>query len=554
MPSKDTIIDDIKDYSPQQIANYVCEGIVTIPEILRENPREFASGKRKEVEAIIWERVKDGTDMELLKTYIDNYPAGNYVGQARDMLLRGGMPQPEIREQPVIPPVNYPPFEPSRPRPPQMPPPPPAPTPDPYESLDTSDLEAVKRFILEYGNHEKTPELRELVRNLNRREPKGPEALKEKLNKAMSQQPDTLFMIVKREFDNGRITSSELLDLFREDHNFLPLEVVRMMVEENMISTFELESIGIRKEFIEVLEGNYVGLIDTPVEVDGIDNPNVILQRGQEFYFWGMPSSGKTCALGAILSAAGTGRVARSLEKTDCHGYDYMRQLSELFSPGKISVLPTGSRTDKVIDMSFKLYDNRKRSHAITLIDMAGEVLYATYLMNQKNPELTDDQEIGYKTMRRLLTDSSSQTSKIHFFVIEYGAHDRKEKGIRQVDMLTGALEHIKKLGILKKTDAVFILMTKADKALKEGPNVGATLENYLKKYYQSFYNLLSDSTQNISHGEIMLIPFTVGDVCFRDLCLFNDNQANKLVQLLLDSTVGRRGGRLGDFINIISG
>ena len=34
-----------------------------------------------------------------------------------------------------------------------------------------------------------------------------------------------------------------------------------------------------------------------------------------EVYFWGIPSSGKSCALGAILSSAKSGKVARSMGK-----------------------------------------------------------------------------------------------------------------------------------------------------------------------------------------------------------------------------------------------
>ena len=59
----------------------------------------------------------------------------------------------------------------------------------------------------------------------------------------------------------------------------------------------------IEKAFIQrMFKGDSAITFRTPEKLDRIH------KQSTEIYFWGIPSSGKSCALGAILSVAASGR------------------------------------------------------------------------------------------------------------------------------------------------------------------------------------------------------------------------------------------------------
>lgn len=548
MPDKDYIIDFISQYSGPQIVGFLKNNIVTIPEILDLNPEEYDHRKRKEVEDLLWDNVTQDNSEDLARLYLLNYPEGNHVDEAND-ILNGNLPpeEPEYYAPPPLP-EDEPEPEPYSYEEPE-PEPEPEDTVDPWESVDKSDTEALQQFISQHPDNPNCRKARILLNNLLKSEnqPKGPEWLKQELLRSVNN-PEVRAEIVINAFDNGRITTSEFINLFREDNNFLNLPVIEILVEQGIISGHELAQAGIPEDFISVVMNHNANLIDVQVNTNHMVNPESIKQVCQEIYFWGMPSSGKTCALGAILSAASTGRVAKTIEKNpECKGYDYMRQLCEVFQPSRISKLPPGTNANFVSDMSFWLFDNKDKAHSITLIDLAGEMLYAMYMVDQgRYEELNPDQQAGYICMRNILVDNVSKNSKIHFFVLEYGGHERKEKGIKQADLLDGALTHIIELGILKRTDAVYLLVTKADKALNEPGDVNDVIEEYIRTHYMAFYNRLIQNTKRINGGHIEMIPFTIGEVCFGDLCRFDDFTANEVVNMFLETTVGERRGRTG--------
>lgn len=537
MPDKQYIIDNVLDYNANQLVEYIKKGIVNVNEILEENPDDFQTYKRIEVEENLWNQVSTSNDIKQVNIYLKNYPDGKFSFDAKtliDSLEHPIAPRSE-NEPPVFEKTYQEPIEQEQ--------------VDPWIILDKNDKLEVLNFIESYPEHPKNREARKRLFELEKNDslPKGKEWLKSELSSS-SQVPGTLAQIIIDAIETKRITNKEIKELFTEDHNFLPFPAVQMLVEDGYIMTSTLLEAGIDEGFINIIRGHNHELIDNPVNTDFMENPDSINQVCQEVYFWGMPSSGKTCALGAILSAAGTGRVAKTIEKNpECRGYDYMRQLSEIFQPNKISTLPTGTSASFVSDMSFWLLDQKDRLHSITMVDLAGEMLHAMYLVDQgRFDELNPNQQTGYMCMKNLLVDHTSKNSKIHFFVLEYGGHERKEKGIRQVDMLDGALSHIKTLGILKNTDAVYLLITKADKAYKEGEDLGQTLKNYVKDYYQAFYNNLKLNTKNINGGVVDIIPFSIGQVTFKDLCRFDDEAANEVVNLFLNRTVGEKTGKWG--------
>lgn len=113
------------------------------------------------------------------------------------------------------------------------------------------------------------------------------------------------------------------------------------MVDDQLIDFDDLNSIGIDSRFFSCL-----GSADNNILTFNAKALTEIDLPCTEVYFWGIPSSGKTCALGGILSVANSGHVARTMAMDkNCQGYAYMNRLADLFKSDKATNLPpsTGS-------------------------------------------------------------------------------------------------------------------------------------------------------------------------------------------------------------------
>ena len=268
-----------------------------------------------------------------------------------------------------------------------------------------------------------------------------------------------------------------------------------------------------------------------------------------EIYFWGIPSSGKSCALGAILSVANNGKVALSMKKDNkCQGYGYMTRLSNLFkNNGTVSTLPEGTAVTSTYEMGFDLEDQNQKVHPITCIDLAGELVRCMYKKDAKEKPNPQQEEV-LDTLTNVMINNRTQNRKIHFFVIEYGAEDRLYEGLPQQVYLEAAVAYIQSTGIFKKdTDGLYLLISKVDKAKAYGEELVKKLKSYINDNYQGFYNGLKKICRDneINGGEVEIIPFSLGEVCFQNYCKFDDRAAAKVVNKIIDRTYGYKPGKM---------
>ena len=280
------------------------------------------------------------------------------------------------------------------------------------------------------------------------------------------------------------------------------------MINKGVITHADLIGIGIDKLFIrKMFNGDCAQSFNMPEKLDKIH------KQSTEIYFWGIPSSGKSCALGAILSVAACGRVAKSMDSdTGSQGYGYMTKLINLFKNGQIGTLMEGTSVDSFYEMGFDLVDKEDKIHPITCIDMAGELMRCMYKANAGD-SMSDTDEIMLDTLTNVLIDNRSINRKMHIFVIEYGAEDRLYEGLPQRVYLDGALSYIKNTGIFKKdTDAIYIMITKADKVKEQSKEI---FSNYINKNYLGFYNGLGQICKDneINKGVVEKLAFSLGEV-----------------------------------------
>ena len=539
MVSKQNILDNVAEYSAEQLAEHIQQGIVNFDELVKDTDGEFDAVKRKKVKELLdhadelaWERVQNEHTIETAQWYLDTFPNGAYRSQARSI-------KAEIEKQKEDEYIQ-------------------TTTDDAWILVDKNSSESLREFVKNFPNSNHVEEANKLINQLLYDEIMGVNAdtlvsqihnFQTDKNLTIEQKDNNIIDAIEDYITGNKITKNDFLVKLSDDHNLLSSGVVKRLINQGIILTSDLLNLGIEKAFIQrMFKGDSAITFRTPEKLDRIH------KQSTEIYFWGIPSSGKSCALGAILSVAASGRIAKSMDPdTSSQGYGYMTKLIDLFQNGEIGTLLEGTPVDSFYEMGFDLVDKENRIHPITCIDMAGELMRCMYKENAGDPMSDSDIEM-LDTMTKVLIDNRSTNRKMHVFVIEYGAEDRKYEGLPQKVYLEGAVSYIKDTGIFKKdTDAIYIMITKADKAKNNSPSF---FNQYINDKYLGFFNGLEQICKDneINKGHVEKLAFSLGDVCFQNFCKFDARPAENVVNLILQRSASFRGGKRGWFERKLKG
>lgn len=544
--NKQKILDNVKEYSAGQLVEYIQEGIVTFDEIVQDTDGEFDPPKRREVKRLLengdseeWRKVQQERTIDAVQRYLDKFANGQYRELART--LKKELVE-KIKENELKSAAN-----------------------EVWTTVDKNNLNSLRSFINSYPDSRYVNEANTLINNILLDEIMGVdvETLVNQIRQLQTQKgqivqnqiadqeyiDNNTISTIERFFNEKKITKNDLLEKIQEDPNLLSAGVVKRLINSGTLSMSDLVGIGINRLFIQkMFNGESAQSFSTPEKLDRIH------KQSTEIYFWGIPSSGKSCALGAILSVAASGRIAKSMDPdTGSQGYGYMTKLINLFHNGEVGTLMEGTAVDSFYEMGFDLLDVEGRIHPITCIDMAGELMRCMYKANAGD-KMNEIDEVMLDTLTRVLIDNRSTSRKMHIFVIEYGAEDKLYEGLPQKVYLDGALSYIKNTGIFKKdTDAIYIMITKADKvknATKE------TFNQYINDKYLGFYNGLEQICKDneINKGRVEKLAFSLGEVCFQNYCKFDSRPAENVVNLILQRSASYRGGKRGKLEKIFRG
>lgn len=539
MVSKQNILDNVAEYSAEQLVEYIQQDVVTFDELIKDTDGEFDAIKRKRVKELLehadeyaWEKVQNENTIEVAQWYLDTFPNGAYRSQARSI-------KAEIERQKEVEYIRKI-------------------ADDAWALVDKNDSKSLREFIEKFPNDNHVEEATQLINQLVYYEMMGVNAdtlviqihnFQADKNLTIEQKDNNIIDTIEDYIKGNKITKNDFLAKLSDDHNLLSSGVVKRLINQGIILTSDILNLGIEKAFIQrMFKGDSAITFRTPEKLDRIH------KQSTEIYFWGIPSSGKSCALGAILSVAASGRIAKSMDPdTSSQGYGYMTKLIDLFQNGEIGTLLEGTPVDSFYEMGFDLVDKENRIHPITCIDMAGELMRCMYKENAGDPMSDSDIEM-LDTMTKVLIDNRSTNRKMHVFVIEYGAEDRKYEGLPQKVYLEGAVSYIKNTGIFKKdTDAIYIMITKADKAKN---NSLSFFNKYINDRYLGFYNGLEQICKDneINKGHVEKLAFSLGDVCFQNFCKFDARPAENVVNLILQRSASFRGGKRGWFERKLKG
>lgn len=534
MPSKLAILENVDMYTADELVGYIKSGIVTFDELCDDTDGCFPASVRKEVERKIagseqedWANARNSRSIEALEMYLSTYPDGSHRDEARSLIR--SLQEAEVHKASA----------------------------NAWESVDKNSIPELRRFCAENPDDIHCVEAKKLINKLRREEFIGfdLDALVSRIkniqaDKAVINTDEEIYKTIVGYLDRGKIKHSDLMAMLRADHNILRASVVNMLLDNGYLDYDDFETIGINAAFIRhLVNGETTQGFAIPRKLDKIN------KLSTEIYFWGIPSSGKSCALGAILSVAGNGRVAKSMSQdNDCQGYGYMTRLAALFNSNDcVGTLPEGTSIYSTYEMGFDLEDENNAVHPLTCIDLAGELVRCMY-KSDANEDMSDDEMDALDTLTRVLIDNRTKNRKIHFFVLEYGADDRKYEGLTQNVYLEGALRYIERTGIFKDdTDAIYLMITKVDKANAGKGQLASILKEYISKTYGGFYNGLVKICRDceINNGNVEIVPFSLGQVCFQDYCLFDEKPASNVVRKLLERSKGFKNGKLQKGLNI---
>lgn len=490
---KQEILENVPNYTAQQLANFIIDGLVTLKELQEETNGLFDVKKRREVEHLLqvaddemWEKALQENTEEAFRKYLDKFPNGKHAEDAKKSIRKAQTEEEHKKDEKDDTPHN--------------------------SSTLIIDIKAI-------------------------------ETAKDKFPTKTSQETAIIKKITEY-LDNGYVSKEEFIQLVSDDHNLLGSSIVKQLVDNGVITSQDLLDAGIDPKFIQKM----MKQVPT-IQLDWVEPPTKINKQSTEVYFWGITYSGKTCALAALLSVAQSGKVATFDADNDSQGYGYMTQLANILEPGEVSPLMEGTSEDCFYEMGFDLKAG-KRIHPITLIDMPGELMHFMYIYHTNPQSIPTSKLELFDTMHNLLIDNRTRNRKIHIFVIEYGAERKSYRNVPQRTYLDGAFQYLKSTKIFKKdTDAIFILLTKVDKI--KGGNRKEQIKQYISENYRNLKQLLDDicDSNEINGGKVEVIPFSVGDVCFQDYCKFNPEAAKNLLRIILRRSADNKKGKIMSWI-----
>lgn len=486
---------------------------------IKKSMQEQVAAKYASSDDDDWKSACDIDTEDAYQEYLDNYPEGNHRGDARDAIANIQQQQNDGKSEKV------------------------------WNDIDKNDEKQLQDFVNQHSSSPYIQEAKRMLHDLRREKYLGVDikALEKQIKAigtdvSINNPERAIYDKIVSYLNSGKITVNDLLSAIKNDNNFISGTVANLLWENGYITDFS--STNIDSDFIAHMMSN----VKTREFSKAEHIARITKSPCTEVYFWGIPSSGKSCALGAILSAAKNGRTAKSMQQDpDCQGYGYMTRLSNLFrSNNSVGTLPPGTPISSTYEMGLVLEDEDGKEHPITCIDLAGELIRCMYKQDAGEP-LTTEQEQVLKTLTDILVDNRTKNGKIHFFVIEYGAEDREYEGLPQQDYLAAAVAYIQRTGIFKNdTVGLYLLVTKVDKAKVVGKELQEKLKNYISENYQGFYNGLKKICKDneINDGKVDIQPFTLGTVCFQSYCKFKEDTAAAVVRTLMNRSFGYKPGK----------
>lgn len=257
------------------------------------------------------------------------------------------------------------------------------------------------------------------------------------------------------------------------------------------------------------------------------------IPEGVEVYFWGIPGVGKTCAIASILrDALATGNIEpRAEESTQYFNYLSNIFISSLDEPAV--PLPTATSSDAIQYLPLSYIDRsiNTRRHNISIFNIPGEVFECFSAEIMGRTFKSGQQQRIYEQLKQYLQNKDNP--KYHIFVLD----SNPLIGIDQLRFLHNAVIYFgDKRFFNKTTRGISVLVTKCDVLSTDRSKwVDYSIRMLIDKYSAFVDKLKRIVTDlHINNGEIPVIPFSIGEVFFQNLCLYDSESSKVFLELVM--------------------
>jgi hypothetical protein len=262
-------------------------------------------------------------------------------------------------------------------------------------------------------------------------------------------------------------------------------------LNKGIIEAADMANLGFSYDFIERLQ-SYVTQEVTFPEFEDLPP---LRQNATDIYFLGMPGSGKSTMLAALFSYCNEIGVMRNIVDNQ-FGNKYRNQLVRGMAQG---YLPQSTDTKFInfipVDMK---HEDEKNCQQLNFLDMAGE-------------KFKNVAEAGMSEFSSYQKYLENKNPKCLIFVIDFIENNRV--GILEQDQnLQQVLSLLEAYGILEKTEAVYLVVTKAD--LFPSPNKQEYADNYVRTKYKNFLNACKDA-KDAYNFVLKSFPYSIGTTKF---------------------------------------
>lgn len=289
---------------------------------------------------------------------------------------------------------------------------------------------------------------------------------------------------------------------------------------------------------------------DLPNIVQAINQCELECKPGYtDVYFFGIPSTGKTCILMGLSSS-------ESLDVNLAHGGgDYAAALQQYTSSG---VTVTSTPGDFVVSLEANIYSQTSKgvSHKVNLIEMSGEE-FALQIAGHPDHIFTFE-DMGSGTTQLLQNDNrkvffliidptANVVHRTHQVTKENGNVELESYSVNQqkvIEKMVDLFNDPSNCNIMKKVDSIHIIITKADllgNNLERDDRALSIVQRYQQKITK-LINLCKNYNINTqTKHRPKLYTFSLGKFYVGGLYEYDCTDSDRLVTAITNSTIGTK-------------
>lgn len=345
----------------------------------------------------------------------------------------------------------------------------------------------------------------------------------------------------------GEIKKQKLAEM-KNNPSTYSVNVIGSMLVQGIFTDYELVSEGVASEKSLRMIRNMPELPPLPTQFSKIDD----LPRGTDVFLLGIPASGKTCALMALMGSQGI------IYDTVIGGGEYAMALDNYRDAG---LVPGSTPGNFMAAISARVKEG-DITHNVNVIEMAGEKLADEIAMNPNAVMGLEHLAEGATELMR------NDNRKVMFIVIDpsvtglvpyYSRSQGTVVPINQRQIIARVIDIMRQSpSVMKKVDSIHFIMTKADilgdRMVRDTEAHRRFMELYAKEL-ESICELMEEYGINANNKyRPMLHTLSLGNFYVGDIFDYDPMDANKLVEVIKNSTHGTKAKnwwvRFKEFVN----